>query len=234
MRKPCYLVLMAMCLIALPAQAQVQVSEELPAPRYLSTQKKYTVTIQPMHWFNWSWRFDFETRLKDGPGWLQFGPAFYWMNKDMKNYQGDWNETRKSMHGPFSKLKGGGLDVNYKRFIDRRRGAYMATGLSYALFNIDYYGGRGEWKNYTEDGLPYHQFIYTVGTHTQTINRVGLNFLFGYQIPSPEIFILDLFGGISYRHAFLDQSMWHFDSLFSYGYTGPVLVIGFRFGFGIR
>jgi len=231
MRKTLFLVLMAMWLFVSNMQAQVK---ESPAPRYLSTQKKHTVTIQPTQWFNWGWRFDYEIRLNEGPGWLQVGPSFYWVTKESDSFSGNWNDTRKGFHEPFKNLKGGGLDINYKRYIDRRRGAYVAAGLSYTLLNIDYYGGRGVWKDYMEDGLPYHQYTYTVGTHTQTINRFGMSYYFGYQIPSVEIFILDLFCGISYRHAFSDKSMWRFDKVFSYGYNGAVPMVGVRFGIGVK
>ena len=32
---------------------------------------------------------------------------------------------------PYSKMRGGGLDVNYKKFVNSRRTVYFSTGLSY-------------------------------------------------------------------------------------------------------
>jgi len=235
MRKTLFLIVTAILLLAPSMQAQVR--EEPPAPRYLSIQKKHTVTIHPLQWFNWGWRFDYEVRLKDGPGWLQFGPSFYWVTKDMDKYRGVCNEIRKSLHDSFTKMKGGGLDVNYKRFIDARRGSYVAGGLSYTLFNIDYWGGRGEWKDYIEDGLPYHQYIYTVGAHTQTIHRLCMNTYYGYQIPSSKTFLFDVFAGLSYRHPILDKNKQLFDSYslsYGYGYKGLAWTTGIRIGFGVK
>ena len=238
MNKKSYLLLLAVWLFASQTQAQDKVNSP-SLPRYSSTQKKYTVAIQPFQWFNSGWRFDFEMRLGDGPGWLQFGPTVYSAsdNGNSYDYGGYWSDYHLGFifHESYSKLNGGGLDINYKRFIDPKRSLYFASGLSYSRFNIDYHGGYGEWKDYMEDGLQYHQYIYSQGIHTQHIDRMAINCYLGYQVPSRRMFLFDMFVGFSYRHSLSEKNKPAFDkSRWSYGYTGFVFMTGLRFGIGIK
>ena len=238
MNKRYYLLLLAVWFFTSQTQAQDKAGRQ-SLPRYFSTQKKYTVAIQPFQWFNSGWRFDFETRLGDGPGWLQFGPTVYSASGNGNSYSYGYDgydyHSGFSFHESFSKLNGGGLDINYKRFINPERSLYFASGLSYSRFNIDYHGGYGEWKNYMEDGLQYHEYIYSQGLHTQHINRTAINSYFGYQVPSRRMFLFDMFVGFSYRHANSEKDKPAFDRYaYSYGYTGLVFMTGLRFGIGIK
>jgi len=237
-----YIVLIAVFFDISHAYAQGQ-AENISPLRYLSTQKKFTFAVQPFQLMNWCWRFDFEVRLGDGPGWLQFGPTIYYADKeerkpnhfyDGKSYGREYGYYN-SFREPYSKLKGGGLDVNYKRFINANRSFYMASGLSYTYFDINYYGAGGTWKDYIEDGLPYHEYTFKVGYHNQYINRVSVNHYFGFQPQTRSSFLFDMFWGLSYRYCFLDKDKPSFNnSPFSYGYSGPTLMVGIRLGFGIK
>jgi hypothetical protein len=211
-------------------------------PPYSLTQKKYTFAIQPMQWFNQAWRFDFEMRIGDGPGWLQFGPAVYYNERyknddtpryyyDRDNYHFVGWQRYISLREPYSKIRGGGLDVNYKRFINTERSCYFAAGLSYTHFKIDYWGGR--WNDYIEDGLLYH--AYALNYHTRNINRLGVNAYLGRQIPTWNAFLFDIFCGLAYRHSFSEKDKPAFNERkLSYGYTGVVFLAGIRIGFGLR
>ena len=236
MKKTLLLVLVWTVTMHVYAQEQSDVTEN---KRYLRTQKKATFAIQPLQVFSNSLRYDFEIRLGNGPGWLQFGPAFYFsQDNNSRNsnyyYEGndyyyDWYNLR--LREPFSKLKGAGLDINYKHFLDARRSFYMAAGLSYTRFEIKY-SGRA-WEDYTEDGLVYHTYV--EGYHTQQIKRFGINNFIGYQIPAQNAFLFDVFGGYAIRFSSSDENKPAFDNyMFSYGYTGFVLIMGIRIGFGIR
>lgn len=241
--------LLATCVSSLFAQVQENDSKvqypdynfDVP-PRYLSTQKKYTFAIQPFQWFNWGWRFDFEMRLGDSPGWLQFGPTVYSATKSNNSlYYGDMSKVwyyddHEGIREPFTKLNGAGIDINYKRFFDPNRSVYYAAGISYARFNIDYMGSYGKWNDYIEDGLLYHEYIfYPEDTYTQHINRMSVNQYIGFQPASRHAFLFDMFIGISYRHAFSDKDKNQFDNYtYSYGFTGFVFTTGIRFGFGIK
>lgn len=209
---------------------------------YALTQKKYTFAFQPMQLFNLGWRFDFEMRHGDGPGWLQFGPAVYYKKNDDKkdepHYFYDGNDYRYmdryshfDLRVPFSKIAGGGLDVNYKYFVNAPRSFYHAAGISYTRFKIDYWGMA--WENYTEDGLQYHAYV--LDYRTQHINRLGINAFFGCQVPARNAFLFDIFWGFAYRHSFSNKDKPSFNrTMLSYGHTGFVFLTGVRIGFGIR
>jgi len=238
MRKSLYSFLLLAATISIHAQ---DISDNSFQPRYLLTQKKYTFAIQPMQWFNWAWRFDFEMRLGDGPGWLQFGPAIYsgrryeedtnirYYYSGNKYYFTGWRYI--GLREPFSEMKGGGLDINYKRFINPERSSYFAAGLSYTHFKIDYWGWG--WSNYIEDGLQYHAYI--LDYRSQHINRLGINTYLGYQIPTNSAFLFEIFCGLTYRHSFSDKNKPAFNEhKISYGYTGTVFLMGMRIGFGLK
>ena len=241
MRKSLYSLLLLAATINIHAQ---NISADSFQPPYSSTQKKYTFAIQPMQWFNWAWRFDFEMRLGDSPGWLQFGPAVYAVKKHIDDdniryyYEGnDYRYVRRYysisdlLREPFSEMKGGGLDVNYKRFFDSERSGYFAAGLSYTHFKIDYWGWG--WDNYIEDGLQYHAYV--LDYRSQHINRLGVNTYLGYQVPTHNAFLFDIFLGLAYRHSFSDKDKPALNrSRTSYGYTGMAYLMGMRIGFGLR
>ena len=238
-RKSLFFILLLMWCFAPHAHAQGG-GDGAPPPSYLSTQKKFTLAFQPMQWFNWGWRFDLEMRLGDGPGWIQVGPTIYSKTREGNYcYYGNDYETNFfdywGFGEPFSKLTGSGLDVNYKRFVDPKRALYIAGGVSYNLFNLEYYGSRVLWRDYVEDGMLYHTYTYTTPKmDTQSINRLGVNYYIGYQVPSRWMFLFDAFIGVSYRYSILDKEKPQFNkSTFSYGYNGFVLMTGVRFGIGI-
>ena len=234
-----YLILCVVFPIAMHVFGQ-ETSSNPTKERYALTQKKYTFTVQPLQLFNSGLRFDVEMRLGDGPGWLQFGPAIYYEKRESyTNYffygkrlyhgYGWYNDIWGGFREPFSELRGGGLDVNYKRYLNARRSFYFATGLSYTLFDIKYRGWN--WNDYIEDGLEYHG--YEFGYNNQYINRLGINTFWGFQVPTRRAFIFDMFWGLAYRHSFFDEDKPAFNEhMYSYGWSGPVFLFGLKFGFG--
>ena len=233
--------LLAAVTVTMQAHGQEKSADPL-YEHYASTQKKFTFAFQPLQIFNWCWRSDFEIRHGDGPGWLQFGPAIYYKKNDDKKddpryfYEGNgyrytsWDYNFE-LRVPFSELAGFGLDVNYKYFINISRSFYHAAGVSYAHLKIDYWGMA--WDNYIEDGLQYH--AYALDYRTQHINRLGVNAYFGYQVPTRNAFLFDLFWGFAYRHSFSDKNKPSFNRFMSsYGYTGFVFLTGVRIGFGLK
>ena len=238
MRHRVCLLWLGLSMIALYVHAQ-QPSDDPNYARYARSQKKYTFTVQPLYLLSGGLKFDFEMRMGNGPDWLQFSPSVYYWNRDLDDkdyiYYGKildrFDFWPTSIHRPFSKLRGVGLDVNYKRFINARRSFYTATGLSYAHYNIKYWGFAG--YDYIEDGLPYYGYEY--GLQTQHINRIGANWYFGTRIPTRQAFVLDLFWGLGYRHAFSEKNKPAFDDNFlTYGWTGLSFQAGIKLGFGLK
>ena len=231
MKKALFLLLAWVASMHVYAQDPASVTEDKP---YMQTQKKFTFAIQPMQLFNSSLRYDFEFHLGKGPGWLQLGPAFYYVpdnNQNNRYYEHYGNRFGFQWSESYSEAKGMGIDVNYKHFLDTRRSFYMAAGLSYARFNIKFLGQ--VWEDYIEDGLKYS--TYKDGQHAQQIDRWGVNHFIGFQIPAQSAFLFDVFGGYAIRFSSSDENKPAFDSyMFSYGYTGFVLTMGIRIGFGVR
>jgi hypothetical protein len=239
MKKRLYLLMIALlcCTSYLFAQSETP-------PRYAATQKKFTIATHPLQLLlNNCLRLDFEMRIEDGPGWMRFSQTLYWMEKDLERQSYHYDGKRYylgsydfSFREPFSRLRGSGIEVNYKRFLDPRRGLYVAAGLDYTYFDLLYYGGVGEWKSFTQDGLQYHEYSYSMGNHTQNIHRISANHYVGWQIPARHAFLFDAFGGLSYRYSIpTDKNKPSFgNDIFSYGYTGWVVMIGIRLGVGIR
>lgn len=239
MKKIVYLLMLAVGLTTNHSFAQKPADGTSVKP-YALTQKKFTVTAQPLQIFNWCLRHDFDIRLGDSPNWLQFGLSVYYRplkNNDNYYYEGNEYYNRYYWNAgwfrePFSELRGYGLDINYKRFLDARRSLYFAAGLSYSRLDIKYKGWF--WKDYLEDGLQYSKYIRDF--NTQQITRQGFNLFFGHKIPNRRSFVFDLFWGFAYRRSFLaDKNKPAFDrGMFSYGYTGIVLLSGIRVGFGLK
>jgi len=238
MKRVCFLLLLLLWTVTLHVHPQ-GVSGNTENKRYAQTQKKFTFAVQPLQLFNNSLRYDFDIRLGNGPGWLQFGPAIYFSQDNNTNRPNYYYDGKDYFHNgfnwhwrePYSELKGFGLDLNYKHYLDARRSFYFAAGFSYARFDIKYWGRA--WKDYLEDGLTYLE--YTEEYRTQQINRFGVNNFVGYQIPVRGAFLFDVFGGYAVRFARSDDDKPSFnEDMFSYGYSGIVALIGFRIGFGIR
>ena len=236
MKKLCFLLLLCACVMQTYAQFATDNTEN---KRYAQTQKKITFAVQPLQLFNNGLRYDFEIRLGNGPGWLQFGPAFYFLPNNTNNsayyYEGNdyfYDRYNFSWREPYNKLKGIGLDINYKHFLDSRRSLYMAAGLSYTRFDIKY---RSQDRNdYIKDDIMYY-YESGKGYNTQKIDRFGINHFVGFQIPTRGAFLFDMFGGYAVRFSFAEEDKPLFNNaMFSYGYSGIVALIGFRIGFGIR
>ena len=229
MNKVCFLFLL--CATAIQVQSQ-----DIENKRYAQTQKKVTFAVQPFQLFNNALRYDFEIRLGNGSGWLQFGPAFYLNTSDNHNYHYEGKDYYHNWYygywrEPYSELKGVGLDLNYKHFLDARRSFYIAIGLSYTRFDFKYRGNKLE--DYVEDGLTFYE--YREGYYKQQIDRFGVNNFVGFQIPTRSAFLFDVFGGYAVRYSFSDEDKPSFANYpFSYGYSGVVPLIGFRIGFGVR
>ena len=248
MKKVRFLLLLLIWAVAIQAQEQEvsrkqaqeqDVSGKTENKRYARTQKKVTFAIQPLQLFNNGLRYDIDVRLGDGPGWLQFGPAFYYVpenNRNSSNYYYDGrnyyrNDLMFQWREPYTELTGAGIDLNYKHFLDARRSFYFALGLSYTQFNVKYRSR--DWTEYIEDGLKYLE--YGEGYNKQKIDRFGFNNFFGFQIPTRSAFLFDMFWGYAVRYSLYDEDKPAFNrDMFSYGYSGFVVLVGFRIGFGVR
>jgi hypothetical protein len=201
---------------------QIQAQEQTIAGKLPHQEKKYTIATHPLYHFNSGVRFDFEKRIKNTPSWIQLGVAGYFMSN--KSNESNWIIISGD---ELSYLRGIGLELNYKYFVNKKESLYFAGGGSYSHYNTKYMGTH--LRSYIEDGLVYLAMDY--GKIDQKINKLGINTYFGYQIPTP-VFLFDMFVGLGYRHSFRtnDTAQLFNETMISLGYTGVVFITGVRFG----
>jgi opacity protein-like surface antigen len=225
MKKILSLIFVLITLLSISSlSAQMQQDANLIA-RYPHMGKQYTIAIQPLYIHNSSLRLDFEKRLNNSPAWLQIGLTSNILPKTTDDkYNNYWLILADE---EFNELYGGTLDINYKRFFNRKETWYYAGGCSFSHYNIEYVDRYI--RSFTEDGMVYHEFDY--GPLKQVINKVGMNTFIGYQPPTTS-FLFDVFMGLGYRYSFRkNDDLKHFNySPFSFGYKGIVLIAGVRFG----
>ena len=199
-----------------------------------ATEKRNTITFQPLQLFHYGGlRFDFEQRLGKNPTWLQLSLTGYPMlskkDKDKNSLFYDDTEYWNPFGDDFSSMWGAAADLNCKYFFNQKQSLYFGAGLSYGYFNVKYEGS--SWVNYEEDQLEYYE--YYSGEQEQIIKRLGVNMLFGIQIPTQSAFIFDVYTGLSYRHGIYDKYKRAYDEgFFSPGRRGTVFLLGMRIGLG--
>jgi opacity protein-like surface antigen len=206
----------------LSAQIQEQtVREKLPHQK-----KKYTIATQPLYNFYNGLRFDFEMRIKDTPAWISAGIAGQLFVPSQQDYP--YNQATLISGDELNRLRGIGLELNYKYFFNKVESLYFAGGCSYSRYNIEYIDWY--WNSYIDEyKLEYHE--YRFGSLKQNINKFGISAYFGYQIPKPT-FLFDMFVGLGYRYSFKSNRIAHSfdDGMLSLGYKGVVFITGVRFG----
>jgi hypothetical protein len=208
-----------MAALPLTAQSLETVAEkELP-----HLEKRFTIAAHPLYLHYNGLRLDVEKRIKNTPSWIQLGIAGHLMPESDDGY----NYIFIPSGDEFNNLKGVGLELNYKRFVNRIETLYFAGGCSYSHYDVGYTDNF--WNSYTEDGLTY--MTRERGNIKQQINKLGISTYFGYQFPKP-VFLIDLFIGLGYRYSFRSNSMARpfNDRMLSLGYRGFVFITGARLG----
>jgi hypothetical protein len=208
--------------LTLPAQVQAQAQEQTIAYKLPHQEKKFTIASHPLYHIANAVRLDFEKRINNTPSWVQLGVSGHFLSN--KNNEENWTIVSGD---ELTYLRGVGIELNYKYFVNKKESLYFAAGGSYSYYNTKYIGRY--WQTYTEDGLVYHANKY--GKMGQTINKLGINTYFGYQIPTP-VFLFDMFVGLGYRHSYHSNNMAKLfdETMISLGYTGVVFITGVRFG----
>jgi hypothetical protein len=202
---------------------QIQAQEKTVLNTDPARNKNITIAVHPFYLSKSGLRFDFEQQIKNTPSWIQAGIAGYFMSNTSNHTLFPVEELRYS--------RGFSLDLNYKRFFNKKESLYFAAGSSYSHYNIEYVDTY--WRSYTEDGLVYHVNEY--GDMNQKINKWGISTYCGYQKPA-SIFLFDVFVGLGYRHSFRTNQMAKLfdDKMISLGYTGVVFITGVRLGVNFK
>lgn len=181
------------------------------------------ISIVPQYVFQNGFRVDYEFNMKNNKkSWIQFSPEFF------------INTGSESMTGKsYKSMSGIGLEIHHKYFMDnhnRRFGYYMAYGTGYQHYGIK--DNQQVKFTYSENGAEY--FSYKSADVTTPINRILLNFVFGKQVILHKPIILDYYLGVGFRYSMTNKMELidnYNETWFDYGYSGSLLVAGFKFGF---
>jgi len=182
--------------------------------------KTFGIGIVPQYAISSGTRVDLDFRLKKKGQWLVVAPQFY-LNTGNSNI---WE---------FDEMAGAGIELQHKIFLKDKpepSGIYFAYGPVFQYFSVKDEGLSA--YTFEENGTEY----IGLGQEMQTTNifKTGGNLIFGMQTIFSDYFYLDAYIGTGIRFSFDDRT----SGLHGYynewwgdiGYSGTLLVLGFRFG----
>lgn len=172
---------------------------------------KNTISFVPSYLINSGIRLDYE-RTINRSNHLVLGSQFY--------YRDIVAEETLGFRGiDEGKLRGAGLEVNYKHLLLPELkiydNAYYSVGLSYQFFKLEN----------TESSIER-----SIGLH-----KAGTHFIIGYQLQSSSRVVFDIYSGLGFRYTFDGKSENNMTNTFNdyswnFGYSGPVFMIGIKIG----
>ncbi|MDR2424991.1 MAG: hypothetical protein LBD59_09750 [Prevotellaceae bacterium] len=217
-------------IVALHLAASINAQQSPETPAIDLPKKRLAISAHPMWWLNNTFRFDVEFRLRNTPAWLQISPTIYSFIGDNNNNYSSYDYGNYAMFSGdmLSRLAGAGIEANYKYFIDKKEGWYVAGGVSYSYYRAK--RNQPYLRSYVEHGLVY--YIEEFGAVSQTINKIGMNAYIGYQVPRRKHFLTEFFTGLGYRHSFMKYPNAHSFNygMLSPGHTGFVFILGLKLG----
>lgn len=199
-----YFLLIAFCFSLLQLQAQRDSSYSR------------IISIVPQYVFVNGLRFDYDSKVSE-KAWLQF------------SFEGFANERTEVMAAWCDEynydMAGLGLGFHYRYYLltnSQRVNTYIAPGITGNFFKTN---------NVLANSDPEE-------SSSTTIWRSELNLIVGQQYSIADKLTFDLFAGLGYRRSFNhysnESARRNFafnDDMFSYGFTGNVMILGFRFGY---
>lgn len=179
-------------------------------------------------------RVDVDIHLGNSRSWLILSPHYYLANRhpgtSYENYD-DYNSSNA-----YKKLEGYGAELHHRIYIINNltpEGIYMSYGIQYGHFDLTY-------EDYCWGEIDYigtTAITYGLFEHQTTIDKIGPNFIIGYQKQVLDRIFVDFFCGGGIRYSFISTSDLYtrnFDSdPFQFGYTGTVPLTGFRIGISL-
>ncbi len=168
-------------------------------------------------------RFDFE-RINGNKGWT-LGPQFYYLKRDFKPII--YGNAR------LTKLMGTGLALE-RKFIKTSTETvlgYWALGTNIAYFYTEYYSYDWVAKQLYDNTV----YDYQVVNHKGSLIRLEVNATIGIEKIYWNFLNVEPYLGAGYRYTIplLGANQTNpFESVYSFGYTGPVFILGLKFGLG--
>ncbi len=186
--------------------------------------KRWIVSAVPQHLMNKGIRIDVEKQLNRINQYLLVGLLYY--QDDEEN-----NTDIFTSSSDYNIMTGYGVKAFHKVFFSPdnfdAHGAYVSYGGSFEHFNFSI--PQASWQEF-ENNL----YTYERSVAKQNNLKFGLSLLVGLQSNKYERFIYDFFGGIGFRYTAilseLEQEETFRTTMWDYGYSGPLIIFGFRMG----
>jgi len=162
-------------------------------------------------------RFDYDRKINER-SWLQFSVEGFANEKS--DVQAAWQKEKNY------ELAGLGLGLYYRYYLNddaaTNFGTYLATGISENFFKFN--------------NSNYESNVET--TSSTKVWRSGVNLVIGQEYRIADRLMLDFYAGMGYRYSnnhysnkSAETNFRFDDNMFSYGFTGNVLLLGFRVGY---
>ncbi len=195
------------------------------------TYQRYTVSVSPLMVFNNGLKFDFERELPRPGHWIGTSLSVYFApaldgSREPYNDRASFNSAFYDYH----RMWGLGTSLTYK-YTFGHRGWYMATGI-----NLDFYRvgvAADAFVPYREEGMTFYE--YGIALETRSFVKPTARFIMGKHLALSRRCYFDLYAGVGLSYSIYDRGVprgYHhdFDDLGGFGYRGPTIITGFRFG----
>lgn len=161
---------------------------------------KFALAFTPQYMAANGIRIDFDYRIKDSTGILTLAPQYFFD----KDYSDDNYNNWKSNNYDYKKVRGVGLNLEYRRFLSRKNNlqSFIGFGGVYQFYNIDY--ETSGWNEVEIDNLTY--FESKPIEVNQKVHRVGGDIFIGARINTTIRIFIEGSIGIGARAAFIDSN----------------------------
>ena len=184
--------------------------------------KKISFSIVPHYVLFHGLRFDYEYQ-NDKKAYV-FAPQFYYLSRGM--------HPISFSQADLYKLLGAGLQI-HRKFIRKtsyNNTGYIAIGAGYNFF----YSKFREYLPSATELYGNEVWVYSVQKLTGAVHRFEINGTIGIQDNLPTGIMVEGYLGIGYRYSmpFFSRPIQNpFDRAMDFAYTGPIFIVGAKFGF---
>lgn len=186
-------------------------------------------------------RIDLDFKMNNPKKWLVVSPIIYLQGNAKNPWYGGYYYDYEYSHdnyssSDFESLQGFGLELIFKQMFSKKTngtGIYLGCGPVYRFTQLERDGLY--WIEGTLNGIP--TTVEETGLYYTDIHKVGANCILGVQFQIFDNFYGDLFLGFGMRYSFVSSSKGtghqYNSSWVDYGYSGVLMVSGFRIGVGL-
>ena len=184
--------------------------------------RKISLAIVPHYVLFHGLRFDYEYQ-NDKKAYV-FAPQFYYLSRQM--------HPVSYSQADLYKLIGAGLQI-HRKFIRKtsyNNTGYIAVGAGYNFF----YSKFREYLPSATELYGNEVWVYSVQKLTGAVHRFEINGTVGIQNNLPTGIMVEGYVGIGYRYSmpFFSRPIQNpFDRAMDFAYTGPIFIVGAKFGF---